>query len=110
MKKIPAPHTSALGRAKKFETWLIPKTLRTPDGREWPVDELMSQCRREYHSISLQKKTNPERKFYQRYPPEQIRWIAEQDIDVLQYQLQLTRPQAKLLKYRSQMKIRNGQV
>lgn len=108
MKKILPPRETPKG--PRTEPFLIPDTLRMPDGREFRTQDLYDQCRRDYHSITIQKKTNPERKLYQRYPPEKIRWIAEQDIDVLQFRLRLTRPQAQLLKYRSQIKVKKGQV
>ena len=108
MKKIIPPLETPTGPRR--ELFLIPDTLRLPDGREFRTQDLYDRSRREYHSINLQKKINPERKTYQRYPPEKTRWIAEQDIDTLQFRLRLTRPQALLLKYRSVAKLQQGKV
>lgn len=100
MKKISAPPRGTQGRTKKFEEWLIPDTIPDAEGQEHSVSDLLARSRRDYQSVTV-KKNLQVRKPYARYTRQELEWIYKTDVDIVQYQMQLTREQARSLKLRA---------
>lgn len=95
MKRIMATPPGS-GRSPRIEEFLIPESIPDAQGQEHPVAELMDQCRRNYQSHSLLKKTARMRA----YTAEERAWIVANRPEVVQYRLGITREQAVNLRYR----------
>lgn len=106
MRTIQAPEPPP-GRGPKKEDWLEAETLTDSQGREYRVQDLLDQCRRDYGSICL-KKTSNGRMGYRKRSPSEIVKIAGMEISDIAIQYQLTKEQASLLKYRCLGKVRIG--
>ena len=84
----------------------LPDTIRLPDGREFNVPELLSQCRRDHiHGTVRSLKKNPERRipqgrFNAKYTPEEIAWLLTADIDAVAARYQVDHKRAlAILRY-----------
>jgi hypothetical protein len=92
----------------------IPENLRTPDGREFSVEELLRQTNRDRQSHNLntptikkynQTKPNPRSR---RYTQQARSWIAHQDdINDIALQLGITEKEARRLQYRMRKSLVN---
>ena len=91
----------------------VPERLRTPDGREFSVEELLRQTNRDRQSHNL---TTPTKNYNQtkpsarsrRYTPEARSWIAHNsDTDEIAFRLGIDRKEARRLQYRMRRYLHN---
>ena len=103
MKRILARPPRRTGPVR-FEPFLIPDTIRTPDGREFATSELMSQRRQNYHSITLKKKP---RLAHHNWTPEEMQWIVNTPTALVRCRYGLEYHQALGLQWRCQRRLQD---
>lgn len=80
------------------------QTLVDSQGREYLVQELLDQCRRNYHSTMLKKKP---RLAIHNWSQADMQWIVENKPEVVQYRFGIDHQQAIYLQYRCRTRLRS---
>jgi hypothetical protein len=105
MKTIPALPKRT--RGPDLQPWLHAATLCDSQGREWSVEELRQQCRRDYRAITLKKKP---RMANHRWTEAERQWIMAAEPEAVQCRYSITATQALALQWRCRQAHRNQQT